>query len=466
MRGNDSRNGEREVAIEYTEKPVSGWGGLVPMFRYFDQLGLREYLKQGLPDGRTSPNQIGVVDMTMQFMATVLTGGSRFSHAGRIAADPVMSTMLGAKRLGDPMTLTRYFGGFVQSQSEHLQKTLQTLVTQRLLSHRTDDVLDLDSTVFTRCGEQEGAERGYNPSRRGRRSHHPLLAMLAESKCILHSWLRSGNASTLRGAKEFYLEIVGCLPEGFSIRALRADTGFCSTEIFDTLESHKTPYAIAMKMSKPVQRWSAALPEWICVEPGLEVSEGMYHPNYWKAPRRVVVIRKEIRRQVKGVLFEIVDWEYHAIVTTLATPAVEVWRFYNGRGDCENRIKELKYDFNGDGFCLQSFNGTEAVFRLNCFLFNLVSDFKRVVLHDMTLTLSTIRAKVFVVGVLLGRRGRNKVLRLGLTRRWKQEFEVLLDRVRSLTTSTVAHLQKLLETNEFEPSSPWRLRRANYPLAA
>ena len=59
-------------------------------------------------------------------------GGSRFSHAGRIAADPVMKTMLGARRLGDPMTLTRYFGGFVQSQSEHLHKTLQTLAIQRL----------------------------------------------------------------------------------------------------------------------------------------------------------------------------------------------------------------------------------------------------------------------------------------------------------------------------------------------
>src|SRR5258706_5428628 len=153
MRGNDSRNGEREVAIEYTGKPVSGWGGLVPMFRYFDRLGVREDLKQGLPDGRTSPNQIGVMDLTMQFMATVLTGGSRFSHAGRIAADPVMSTMLGAKRLGDPMTLTRYFGGFVQSQSGHLQKNFQTLGNQRMLSHPTHDVLDLDSTAFTRCRE-------------------------------------------------------------------------------------------------------------------------------------------------------------------------------------------------------------------------------------------------------------------------------------------------------------------------
>jgi hypothetical protein len=466
MRENDSRNEERELAVEYTEKPVSGWGGLVSVFRYFDRLGVREYLEQGLPDGRTSPNQIGVVDMAMQMMATILIGGSRFAHAARIAADPVMMTMLRAKRLGDPMTLTRYFGGFVQSQSEHLQKTLQLLVIQQLISHRTDDVLDLDSTVFTRCGEQEGAERGYNPSRRGRRSHHPLLAMLAESKCILHSWLRSGNASTFRGAKEFYIEVLGCLPAGFSIRALRADAGFCLTEFFDTLESHETPFAIAVKMSKPVQRWSAALADWTCIEPGLEVAEGMYQPPYWAAPRRVVVIRKQVRRQVKGMLFELVDWEYHAIVTTLSIPAVEVWRFYNGRGDCENRIKELKYDFNGDGFCLQSFYGTEAVFRLNCFLFNLVSDFKRVVLHDIALTLGTIRSKVFVVGVLLGCRGRNKVLRLGLTRRWKEEFQLLLHRLSGLTISTVAHLRKLLETHELEASSPWRLRRTNYPLAA
>src|SRR5258706_12564062 len=72
MRENDSRNGEREVAIEYTEKPVSGWGGMVPMFRYFDRLGVREYLEQGLPDGRTLPNQVDVVHMTMQLMASIL----------------------------------------------------------------------------------------------------------------------------------------------------------------------------------------------------------------------------------------------------------------------------------------------------------------------------------------------------------------------------------------------------------
>ena len=47
-----------ELAVAYTDKPVSGWGGLLLTQRYFDRLGLRELLRRALPDGRTSPNQI------------------------------------------------------------------------------------------------------------------------------------------------------------------------------------------------------------------------------------------------------------------------------------------------------------------------------------------------------------------------------------------------------------------------
>ena len=55
--------------------------------------------------------------------------------------------------------------------------------------------LELDSTVFCREGSQEGAAKGYNPRRKWRKSHHPLMAVLAEAPFILHGWLRSGNTS-------------------------------------------------------------------------------------------------------------------------------------------------------------------------------------------------------------------------------------------------------------------------------
>jgi hypothetical protein len=38
-------------------------------------------------------------------------------------------------------------------------------------------ILDWDSTVQTKYGHQEGAARGYNPQKPGRKSFHPLVAL-------------------------------------------------------------------------------------------------------------------------------------------------------------------------------------------------------------------------------------------------------------------------------------------------
>jgi len=48
------------------------------------------------------------------------------------------------------------------------------------------------------------------------------------------------------------------------------------------------------------------------------------------------------------------------MLTDLTIPALEVWRLYRGRADCENRIKELKADFGLGSFVLRDFWATEA----------------------------------------------------------------------------------------------------------
>ena len=68
------------LALRYTGKPVSGWGGLVAVMRYLERRGVRRVLEGALPDGRTSPNQIPVVDLVLAFLAGVLTGSRRFAR--------------------------------------------------------------------------------------------------------------------------------------------------------------------------------------------------------------------------------------------------------------------------------------------------------------------------------------------------------------------------------------------------
>src|SRR5260370_29438447 len=112
------------LEVRYTGKPVSGWGGLVGVMRYLEQRGVRQVLAQALPDGRTSPNQIPVLDIALALFVTVLTGGRRFAHLERLRSDEVVQAIVGCARMPSAMTLTRYFGGLVRSQIEHLSEVL------------------------------------------------------------------------------------------------------------------------------------------------------------------------------------------------------------------------------------------------------------------------------------------------------------------------------------------------------
>jgi len=473
MRGENSRSSDREeLEIAYTDKSVSGWGGLAVMGRYIDRLGLRELLAQALPDGRTSPNRTPAVEIVLAFFATVLTGGKRFAHVERLRTgetqDEVVSGVLGIARMPSAMTLTRYFGGFARAQVEHLTEALWNFTVSRLSCPALGAVLDLDSTVFERYGRQEGSLKGYNPKRRGRPSHHPILAMLAEAKMVLHMWLRSGNSGTARGVEAFLAETLAKLPETFRLYAVRADSGFFAGPFLDDLERRELPYAVVARMTRPVRLALASIRTWTGFGPGLDAAETSYQAQGWKRPRRIVVVRESVdkRPQARGrTLFEMPDWRFHAVVTTLPHPPADVWRFYNGRAECENRLKELKEDFGADGFCLQSFDGTEAGFRLICFLYNLVAQFKSEIVQDPKPRLSTLRTSLFVTGGILGRNGRRRILRLGLRGRYRERFDGLLARASTIPRPTVAHLANPANSHAFPPPRPWKPRPSKRPIA-
>ena len=93
--------------------------------------------------------------------------------------------------------------------------------------------LVVDSTVVVRYGtKQAGAEVGYNPKKRGRPSHHPLVAFLQETGDLVGLRWRPGSANTAAGAKHWIPEIIGRLREaGVETITVRLDKGFFSKEL-------------------------------------------------------------------------------------------------------------------------------------------------------------------------------------------------------------------------------------------
>jgi hypothetical protein len=252
------------------------------------------------------------------------------------------------------------------------------------------------------------------------------------------------------------------LPPGYRLYGVRADSGFFDASVLSDLEQRHLPYAIAVRLTKPLRNRLVGIRNWREFAPGLEVGEVMYETYGWRAPRRIVSVRERIseRPQARGrQLIEVPGYTFHAVVTTLDLSPVEVWQFYNSRAECENRIKELKEDFGAGGFCLQSFYGTEAVFRLICCLYNLMAEFRRDLLHAPTQRLLTLRHEVFVIGGILGAHGRTPVLRLGLRARWREQFAALLSRIAAYTIPTVAQFDFRALTQQLGPPRHWKPRR-------
>ncbi|MDW7682371.1 MAG: transposase, partial [bacterium] len=74
---------------------------------------------------------------------------------------------------------------------------LYPLATNWLLKSKLQSItLDVDSTVKTVYGHQQGAAKGYNPHKPGAKSYHPLLAFVSELKLVVNSWFRTGSAYT------------------------------------------------------------------------------------------------------------------------------------------------------------------------------------------------------------------------------------------------------------------------------
>ena len=291
----------------------------------------------------------------------------------------------------------------------------------------------MDSTVVTRHGQQQGAARGYNPNKRGRLSHHPLLAFVAEARLVANFWLRPGDAHSANNVLQFIESTLHRLGSK-TVGLLRADSGFYDQAVLKLLEGRRIDYIISSRLTQGLQQAIVRDGRWFALETGLELAETTYQAHGWGQARRIVLVRQSIKRKTAPgktlSLFaddpDIQGWRYGAMVTSLSLPAVEVWRSYRGRADCENRIKELKNDFGLDSFNLNSFYATEAALGFAMLAYNLMSVFRQAVMRaKIQPTLATLHQQVLAVGAFWHRDPNQNQLLLAVSRRRRAWLEGL-----------------------------------------
>lgn len=429
---------------EYTDKMVTPWGGMKEMKELIDKTGIREKLAElQLPEGKSN-NSIDAISILESFWVSIWIGCYRFSHTAVVRLDEVLRQIFGWKRVASGTTFGRFFKKFTPSLNHIVFTELYEWFFDQL--QFDNYTLDVDSSVITRYGEQEGSKRGYNPNKKGRNSHHPLFAFVNDIRMVANCWNRSGNTSSSNNCIHFLEETFAIL-KNKKVGLFRADSGFCSENILKFIEDKKIPYVMACKLYANLQNSIYLIKKWNAIGEGLWISEIEFQQGGWSKSRRIIVIKQseEIRPKATGkklrTLFDklgidqdkVYKTRYHALVTDQSLPAVEIWEQYKRRGDAENRIKELKEDFGVQGFCMDDFCATETAMRFVMVAYNLMSLFRQLTHQKQPQPkLSTLRFNCFAVGSWISEHGRKKVLKMSVPLKRRQWYDGLFSNVQNL----------------------------------
>jgi len=131
-------------------------------------------------------------------------GVNRLYHLNAIRNDAGLTKALGLDQLPEETNLRRQL---TKASSKEVEKMRKTIFQNLHKANQTDKIveigLDIDSTVAT-YGKQEGAEIGYNPTKKGRPSYSIKAAFIVNNGDCVNLRLDGGKSHSKTGFKEFF----------------------------------------------------------------------------------------------------------------------------------------------------------------------------------------------------------------------------------------------------------------------
>jgi hypothetical protein len=282
-------------------------------------------------------------------VAAMVAGGSHIDHANVLHAGATQAVL--GFRVMAPSTLGTFLRAFTFGHVRQLDRVIAETIGRAWAlgagpAGEGPLVIDMDSTVCEVHGHaKQGAAYGYTR----KLGYHPLLATRAETGEVLHARLRKGSSQ--RGHKRFVEELIARVRRAGATGALclRADGGFWSHELIDTLRRLNVGWSITVRINKTIRAAIGGIDEtaWLpIVYPDggqAAVAETTYTTG--KGPKRrsyrLVVRRSRLTEVAQQALWP--DWRYHAFVTSSIADAVTADRFHRDHAGVELAIRDLKH---------------------------------------------------------------------------------------------------------------------------
>jgi hypothetical protein len=351
------------VVAAFDLEHSSSDGGALLLQAADERLGLTRSLAACVRDAR-QPGKVTheLVELVRQRVFGIALGYPDANDARALAADPILKLLLGRDPIGGDAlapqpSLSRFENGVGRGELLRMAEALAEGVIarhRRRLGRRCRTItLDFDPTDDPTHGQQElSFFHGYYDTY----CYLPLVGTIAFNdeveQYLLCAVLRPGNSAAHVGLLAILARVFEKLRAAFPKARLRVrlDDGFGAPAVLDFLDAAGVEYVVGLAGTKPLkQRARRALgtARRQFREQGETVSvfgDTLYKTKTTWPQRRRVIYKAEVvalagREPKDNVRF---------VVTNLVQRPEDVYRIYTGRGDPENRIKELKNDLAMD----------------------------------------------------------------------------------------------------------------------
>ena len=434
-----SHNRLDSVAVSFDAEGVVADAGLLLPATLGEHLGLGKLLARHVRLGDTpgAPNP----DYKAQtLIASLIAGGDCIQDVDALRAGRTAAV------LGHPVAAPSTVGIFVRSFGVGHPRQLDAVAEdlgQRAWdagARPTEEVLrlDVDSSVVETFGlhKQGGSEFTYLKTR----GYHPLFAVLAGHRDVLHARLRQGKANSGRGAASFVRQSLCRLRRWRRSRqpvVVRADSGFYSGKVVRACEEHGAQFSISIRMQGAHHDLVAQIPEehWVDIpywrEGTAQVAEVSYRPFGGRQEYRLIVRRVEPTPGSQLALRGL-SYSYFAFITDREGEMQELEADHRQHAEVENVIRDLKYGLGLNHLPSGKFAANAAWLALNLIAHNLCCWLTRLAGLGSQ-CLKTLRRRLFNVPGRVVRSARQTHLKLLAEWPWRDQFMATLTALRAIT---------------------------------
>ncbi len=292
------------VHVEWDPEAAVTPLGQLPFFTDF--LKTADLFKPWVEDcplSYTSPNAPEKTDVLGTLMLSFLSGHTRYSHITTLRADCVNPGMLGMSKVASEDSARKAFKKNADEEAcaewlqAHLSRCYEPLLHEPW-------ILDVDATIKTLYGHQEGAKVGYNPHKPGRPSHVYHTYFAANIRLILDVDVQPGNQTAACYTQPGLWAFLDRLPREAWPRFLRGDCDWGNEGAMCEAEKRGLDYLFKLRRTAKVKALveeSLYRKDWAPAGQGWEGVEDTLKLSGWTKKRRVVLLRREKTREIVGI---------------------------------------------------------------------------------------------------------------------------------------------------------------------